>query len=431
MAKMIKERILISGIGAVAPFGVGIDAFRRGLREGAIAVRPVTRFDVSPFYCTVGGYDPDFDATKYLGAREVKETDPFQQIGILAADEAIRDAGVAPPSAMSPPGTTPEPAGAYEPARLGIVGGASHGGVSSAADEFRRIYDKGITWVSPYFAPKTTINHLAGRLALRLGWTGANLSVANSCATGISAIAAAAMMIRCGYCDAALAVASEVCVTPEIFAVFSRVRALARPSTVAPERALKPFDRNRSGTVLADGAGALFLEREDAAIARGANVYGIVAGFGASNDAYHPVAPDPEGNGARLSMEMALADAGLTPADLDHIQAHATATPFNDVMEAKAIRAVFGDEADRITVGAIKCQMGHTIGGAGALEAVAACLSLRDSFLPGIVTLDEPDPACDLNFVRAPRPATTPPRAILINSFGFGGHNASLILARP
>jgi 3-oxoacyl-[acyl-carrier-protein] synthase II len=419
-------RIAITGIGAVTPFGVGVGSLWRGLSEGVVAIRRVNKFDVTPFYCAVGGYDPDFDATRYLGAREVKETDPFQQMGLIAAEEAVRDAGILLPSAEAG-----EPVAVYSASRIGIVGGASHGGISTAAQEFRNIYEKGITWVSPYFAPKTTINHLAGRLAMRLGWTGANLSVANSCATGLSAISVASLLVRNGYCDAALAVASEVCVTPEIFAVFSRVRALARPLAEAPERALMPFDRHRSGTLLGDGAGALFLEREETARARGARIYALVAGFGASNDAYHPVAPDPEGGGAVLAMKMALDDARMTPADVDHIQAHATATPFNDVMEAKAIRAVFGSEADRITVSAIKCQMGHTIGGAGALEAVTACLSLRESFLPGIVTLTDPDPECVLNFVRSPRPASAPLRAILINSFGFGGHNASLILSRP
>lgn len=421
------DRIVVSGIGVVSPFGVGIGPFRAGLRDGIIAIRRVEKFDVSPFYCRVAGYDPDFDGARYLEAREMKETDPFQQIGIISALEALADAQI-----LSTGPFTPEhPQSVYKRDRLGIVGGASHGGVSSAALEFRRIYEKGVTMVSPYFAPRTTINHLAGRLAMRLGWTGANLSIANSCATGLSTIGLATMLMRRGHCDAVLAVASEVCVTPEIFSVFARVRALARPQENSPERALKPFDRNRSGTVLADGAGALFLEWENVAIQRGVHVYAVVSGFATSNDAYHPVAPDPTGRGARLAMTMALADANMSPKDLDHIQAHATGTPFNDVMEAKALREVFGDEIERITVSAIKSQIGHAIGGAGALEAVAACLTFRDYILPGIVTLEEPDPECPLNFVRSPRLAEPPVRAILINSFGFGGHNASLILESP
>ncbi len=409
------RRVVITGMEVVTGFGVGIDKLYHSAVSGKSAIQPIEIFDVSTMDCKVAGYNRNFQAEQYLPIRLVKQTDPFQQMGLISAIRAVQNARI--------------DFSALPEDRVGVIGGSSHGGIESAVEEIQRSLVKGMEWTSPFFAPKVTINHLVGQIAQHIRINGWNTGIANSCATGLTVIGLGFWLIRAGILDAVVVASSEKNVVPQVYSTFHRLRALAQTDPQKPEASLKSFHLQRSGTVLGDGAGAMVLEELNFATQRQGHINAEILGFGASNDAYHPVVPHPEGAGAALSMRSALKDAGFSPANVDVIHCHATATKLNDYTEYLALKKVFGSHLQNKPVTASKGIHGHLIGATGTVETALEIFALRNGLIPPIPFLDEPDPEIPLRFVREPMDASGV-QTVLVNSFGFGGHNASLLIRK-
>ncbi|MHA2609316.1 MAG: beta-ketoacyl-[acyl-carrier-protein] synthase family protein [bacterium JZ-2024 1] len=407
------RRVVVTGLGAVSAAGVGMETLWNAAISGKSSIKPIKDFDTTGWDCRVAAYDPEFHPEAYLPLRVVKQTDVFQQMGLIAAIQAVQDAEL--------------DFSRYSPEKAGIIAGSSHGGIQSAVEEIQRSLTKGIEWTSPFFAPRVTINHLVGQIAQHFGIMGWNTGIANSCATGITVIGLSFWLIRSGVLEVALAVSSEKNVVAQVYSTFHRLRALAHTDELHPEKSLKAFHRRRSGTVLGDGAGALVLESLESAQKRSAKIYGEILGFGSSNDAYHPVAPHPQGTGAAISMRSALLDAHLSPQDVHLVHCHATATKLNDYTEFLSLKEVFGKYLEKIPVTATKGIHGHLIGATGTVESALELFSLHKKKIPPIPFLDEPDPEIPLLFLLQPLDATNI-QTVMVNSFGFGGHNASLIV---
>ena len=402
------HRVAVTGMGVKTPAGNDLDGFWETLVAGRSTARPIEAFDRSelavPFGCEVR----DFDAADYLGHKEARRADRVTQLAVGAAADALADAGEID----------------ADPARCGVVGGTGIGGLRTQEAEERVLFEKGPSRVTPLLVPMMMPNAAAAYIAMRQGWTGPNLCIATACAAGGHAIGEAFRLVRDGSADVVIAGGAECAISPVALAAFARMGALSGRAD-DPERASRPFDADRDGFVMGEGAAFVVLERWDRAAARGARIRGEVLGYGRNADAFHLTAPAPGGGGAVACMELALEDAGLTAADIGHVNAHGTSTPLNDAAEAEAIGKVFG--AGAVPVTATKGVTGHLIGAAGAAEAVVALLALGEGVVPPVANYETPDPELTVDVVAtSARPHDG--RPVLSNSFGFGGHNASLVL---
>jgi 3-oxoacyl-[acyl-carrier-protein] synthase II len=404
-----RVRVAVTGMGVAAPGGQTLDAFWATLAAGRSTAARITRFDPSALPVRFGCEVLDFDPTVHMGPKDARRVDRVTQLGVAAAAEALSDAG-------SPP---------VDPARCGVIMGTGVGGLSTLEEQVTTFLAKGAARVSPFLVPMMMANATAGTIAMQFGWTGPNMCTATACAASAHAIGEAARLIRDQTCDMVMTGGAEMCMTETAISAFARMTALSTRND-DPERASRPFDADRDGFVMGEGAAALVLERWDRAVARGARIYGEVLGYGRNADAYHITAPSPGGEGAAACMHLALDDAGLSPADIGHVNAHGTSTPLNDASEAEAINKVFGETP--IAVTSTKGVTGHLVGAAGAAEAVACFLSFRHGAVPPTANLDHLDDDIHLDVVHGSAREQRPMPA-LSNSFGFGGHNVTLILA--
>ncbi len=410
----MRQRVVITGMGAVTPVGNDVPTFWQALLAGRSGAGPITMYDASDQPVRIAAEVKGFDAVALLGHKEARRTDRFTQLVLVAAAEAIGDAGLT----FNSTGNR----------HVGVLIGTGIGGIVTLLENAEVMRERGPRRVSALMVPMMMPNAGAGRIAIRYGIRGPALSLASACATGNNAIGEAAEYIRRGATEVMICGGGESVMHPLALAAFSSMGAVSHRND-EPERASRPFDANRDGFVMGEGAGVLILESLEHARKRGARIYAEVVGYGASSDAFHITTPDEKGEGAALAMEAALRDAGLRPEEIDYINAHGTSTPLNDRVETLAIHRVFGEHARRLPVSATKSMIGHLMGGAGAVEAIACVKSLETGWLHPTINYETPDPECDLDYVPN-RARLTHPRTILSNSFGFGGHNATLILRK-
>jgi 3-oxoacyl-[acyl-carrier-protein] synthase II len=406
-----QRRVVVTGVGMLTPLGEDTQSSWEAVKAGRSGIGPITHFDASAYLTSFAGLVPEFDIEPYMSRKEARKMDVFVQYGMVAAAQAIRDAGLT---------VTDDNAG-----RIGVAIGSGIGGLTNIEDNHKKLLDSGPRKLSPFFVPGTIINMIAGHLSIEYGFKGPNFATVTACTTGTHNIGFAAQQIQLGTADAMVAGGAEKASSELGMAAFSAARALSTRND-EPERASRPWDRERDGFVLSDGAGVVMLEEYEQARARGAPIYAEVAGYGMSGDAWHMTAPPEDGEGAALAMDNALRAAGAEPSEVDYINAHGTSTKVGDVAEARAIRDVFGAHADQLCVSSTKSMVGHLLGAAGAVEVIFTLLAMRDGVAPPTINLDEPDEGCDLDFV--PHKAReTAIRTALSNSFGFGGTNASLL----
>jgi len=409
---LTKRRVVVTGLGIVSPLGSTVAAAWEGICNGRSGIRTITRMDTSTFPCRIGGEVVGFNAEDYLSGKDVRRFDPFVPYGVGAAVQAIRESGIEVTEANAP--------------RIGVAMGAGIGGLHTIEENTSKWLEaKSPRKISPFFIPGSIINAAAGQVSILFGMKGPNLALVTACTTSTHSIGIAARTIQYGDADVMVAGGSEMAFTPLGLGSFGQARALSLRND-EPQRASRPWDRDRDGFVMAEGAGAIVLEEYDHARARGANIYAEFAGFGMSADAYHITAPPEDGDGARLAMVNAVRDARAAPSDIQYINAHATSTELGDRAETVAIKRAFGDHAQHVAVSSTKSMTGHLLGAAGVVEAIFSILAIRDGILPPTINLENPDPACDLDYVpNTARQATV--RTVLSNSFGFGGTNGSLV----
>jgi 3-oxoacyl-[acyl-carrier-protein] synthase II len=408
-----KRRVVVTGLGLISAVGNEVEEAWDNVVNGRTGIAPITRFDVSRFTTRFGGEVREFDAADYMSPKDARKMDAFMHYGIAACKNAIEDGGLEIDESNAN--------------RVGIVFGSGIGGIETIEQNVVKYYDSGRSprRISPFFIPGSIINMVSGHVSIMYGITGPSLSVVTACTTATHAVGVAARTIAYGDADVMVAGGSEMATTSLGIGGFCSAKALSTRND-EPARASRPWDLDRDGFVLSDGAGALVLEDYERARARGAKIYAEVAGFGMSSDAHHMTAPLETGEGARSCMVNAMSDAGLTPEDIDYVNAHGTSTPLGDKAETLAIRRAFGAHADSIPVSSTKSVTGHLLGAAGGVEAIFSILALRDGVIPPTINLDTPDPACDLDYV--PNEARQQPlRVALSNSFGFGGTNGTLI----
>ncbi len=408
------ERVVVTGLGVVTPVGIGVEAFWKSLIAGASGIGPITRFDASKHDCRIAGEVKGFDPLAYVEKKEARKMDTFTHYALASGMLAVQDADLAITDANRD--------------RVGVYVGTGMGGIPCLEQHHRTLLERGPSRISAFFIPAIITNMASGWISMHYDVRGPNSCVATACATGNHAIGDSFRLVQRGDADVMIAGGTEAVITPLTIAGFCAMRALSTRNA-EPERASRPFDKDRDGFVMSEGAAILVLESLTHARRRGARIYAELVGYGLSADAYHISAPSPEGNGALRCMTMALRDAGLRPEAIDYINAHGTSTPAGDISETKAIKRLFGEHASRLAVSSTKSITGHLLGAAGAIEAAATVLALHDGILPPTINLDAPDPECDLDYV--PHTARQAPiRAALNNSFGFGGTNASLAFTR-
>ena len=409
---MSKRRVVITGLGIVSPVGSTVDTAWQNVVEGKSGIGPITRFDVSAWPVRFHGPVAGFEAEKYLSAKELRKMDPFMHYGYGAAADAIRDSGI-----------EVTPANAQ---RIGITMGAGIGGLDTIEENYRKYAETNSPKrISPFFVPGSIINMISGHISINFKLTGPNLATVTACTTSTHAIGLAMRLIQYGDADAMIAGGAEMATTPLGLGSFCQARALSTRND-DPQRASRPWDRDRDGFVLSDGAGAVMLEEYEHAKKRGAKIYAEIVGFGMSGDAHHITAPPEDGEGARLAMFNALQDAKLNPSDVQYVNAHATSTELGDKAETIALKRCFGEHAKKFAVSSTKSMTGHLLGAAGAVEAIFSILAIRDQVAPPTINLDNPGEGCDLDYV--PKVARRMPiRVALSNSFGFGGTNGSVI----
>ena len=411
---MTSRRVVITGLGMLTPLGADVASTWEGIKAGKSGIRNIEHFDTESFATRFAGLVPEFDIADYLSPKDARKMDVFIQYGLVAAIQAIRDAGL---------DMEKEDAD-----RVGAAFGSGIGGLTNIEDNHRKLLDSGPRKLSPFFVPGTIINMIAGNLAIMYGMKGPNFATVTACTTGTHNIGFAAQQIMLGQADVMVAGGAEKGSTPLGMGGFAAARALSTRND-DPQGASRPWDKGRDGFVLADGAGAVVLEDYEHAKARGATIYAELAGFGMSDDAYHITAPAEGGVGAMKAMENALRNAGVSPQEVDYINAHGTSTQMGDVAEIAAIKSLFGDHAEKLAVSSTKSMIGHLLGAAGAVEAIFSILAIRDSIAPPTINLHEPDEGCDLNLVAN----TAQQRNIdyaLSNSFGFGGTNGTLLFKK-
>lgn len=420
-----RDEVAVTGVGAVTPHGVGAQALTEGLFSGVPTAGRITRFNASAHAAQIACEVPGFVPEKILPPKIVSQLDRFAQFGLVAAEEALRDAGLlAEPEGDGPPMQWPI-IETVDTTRVATLITSSAGGVGELTEQQSRFLAGGPRRVRPFLTIAMPADMAAGQAAIRHGLHGPSFAVLSACASGADAIGVGLDLIRAGRADIVVAGGADAAVIPVCVAAFGNAGALSRRNN-APERASRPFDVDRDGFVMGEGAGVVVLERSAHAAARGATVLAELAGYGVSDDAYHATRPHPDGEGAIRALTAALADADAAPADVGHVNAHGTGTPANDRTEAKAIRAVLGAQADVAAVTSTKSSVGHMLGAAGAVEAIATVAALRAQQVPPSLNLDEQDPECALDVVSG-QPRSVPINVACSNSFGFGGHNSVLV----
>ena len=405
------RRVVVTGLGVVAPNGIGTDTFWENLVTGVTGIARTTRFDPSHHDSQIAGEVKGFDPLLYMEKKEVKKMDLFIHYALASAIMAIHDARLKSEES--------------ECSRIGTLIGTGMGGIPALEESHNVLLEKGPGRISPFFIPSIITNLASGQIAMRYGFRGPNSCVSTACATGNHAIGDSLELIKRGAADVMIAGGSEAVITPLTIGGFSAMKALSTRND-EPHRASRPFDKGRDGFVMGEGAGVLVLEELQHALRRGAKIYAELVGYGMSADAYHMTAPEPEGLGAIAAMLLALEAASLSPEDVDYINAHGTSTPVGDTAETRAIKQVFGGHAYRLAVSSVKSMTGHLLGAAGGVESLATVLTIYHGLIPPTINYDEPDPGCDLDYVpNKARQAEV--RVALTNSFGFGGTNATLV----
>jgi len=414
LPQITPRRVVITGIGAVTPLGNSLEETWEGLKSGVSGISRITLLDTSDYSSKIGGEVKDFDPTEKLDRREARRMDRFCQFAMYAGIEAVDDSSID-----------------FENCdrdRIGVIVGSGIGGMLAFETQVKNVLEKGPRKISPFFIPAMISDIAAGHLSIRYGLHGPNFATTSACATSGHAIGCAMRSIRYGESDVMLTGGAEAPITPVGLGGFCAMRALSTRND-DPERASRPFDKERDGFIIAEGAGIIVLEELEHALSRNAIIYAEIVGAGFSGDAYHITAPPEDGRGAAKSMQAAIRDSGLESKDIDYINAHGTSTPLNDAAETQAIKTVFGDYAHQIPISSIKSMVGHTLGAAGALELISTILTIKHSIIPPTVNYENPHPACDLNYT--PNDAVQKEvNAALSNTFGFGGHNASIAVKK-
>nr|WP_297175690.1 beta-ketoacyl-ACP synthase II [uncultured Agathobaculum sp.] len=407
------ERVVVTGMGAVTPVGNDVQTFWESLKAGKCGIGPITRFDVSEYKVKLAAEVKDFDVTQYVDKREARRMDLNCHFALAAAQQAVDQAGLK--------------EGGFDPFRVGVIYGSGVGGLHIAEEEIPKLNEKGPSRVSPLCIPELIANMAAAYISMRFGFKGENFSPVSACATGNHSIGEAMRAIRHGYQDVVLCGGTENGIIPISMAGFQNMKAVHMGED--PTCASIPFDARRSGFVMGEGAGCLVLESLTHAKARGATILAELAGYGATGDAYHITSPAPDGEAASRAIRGAIEDAGLTPADVDYINAHGTSTPLNEKYETIAIKKAFGDTAYQVKVSSTKSMTGHLLGGAAAVEAIACIMAIREGVIPPTIGYQEPDPECDLDIT--PNKAVEMPVNVAIsNALGFGGHNACILFKK-
>jgi len=412
---MSKRRVVITGLGVITSLGETADALWENLCAGKSGIVSITRWDASKYPTRFGGECTNFDVTRYgVDVREARRLDRFAQFGIAAAVTAVKDSGL--------------DFSREDRLRCGVVIGSGIGGIETLEEQKKVLDARGVSRVSPFTVPRLMVNAASGNVSIIFGIHGPNTAVATACATGSHAIGDGGRFIQHGIADVMIAGGAEAALCEIGMASFCAARALSTRNE-EPQRASRPFDRDRDGFVMAEGAGVVVLEEFEHARKRGARIYAELIGYGMSGDAYHITAPEEEGKGAAMAMELALRDAGIAPDQVDYINAHGTSTDLGDVAETKAIKAVFGEHARRLSISSTKSQLGHSLGATGGVEAAISAMAVHRNLIPPTINLENPDPRCDLDYT----PNKARERRInvaLSNSFGFGGHNACVLLRK-
>jgi len=405
------RRVVVTGLGVISSIGNNLNDFWDSLENGISGIDWIKAFDTEKFRAKVAGEIKGFDPVKYMDRKEARRMSRFVQLAIASATEAVDDSGLE--------------LNKEDPWKAGVIYGVGIGGMEVIEKQNQILLERGPDRVSPFLIPMTIANMAAGTLSIRFGLKGSCVTVVSACASSTNAIGEAFRAIKHGRLDIALAGGSEATITPLSIAGFDSMNALSRQS---PDVASRPFDKNRDGFIMAEGSATLVLEDYEHAKKRGAKIYAEIVGYGATDDASHITAPDPEGEGAMMAMKLALDEAELSPDKVDYINAHGTSTPMNDIMETRAIKALFGKRQD-LNISSTKSMHGHALGAAGAIESVATILAMQRGIVPPTINLEEPDPECDLNYT--PKIAVKKEiKYALSNSFGFGGHNASILFKR-
>ncbi|MDR2191664.1 MAG: beta-ketoacyl-ACP synthase II [Endomicrobium sp.] len=410
----MKKKIVITGLGAVTPIGIGNEAFAKSLREGKSGISAIEHFDASLFPTRISGYIKDFDAEKFIDKKRIKRMARFTQLGVSAAKLAIEDSGL--------------DFSKKDLSRVGVITGSGMGGLDVIEEEEKALLKRGPRGVSPFLIPMIITNILPGEIAITYGFTGPNYAVTSACSSANHAIGDALRLLRSGDADIVVSGGAEGVITPLGLAGFCNMKAVSRRND-QPQKASRPFDKNRDGFVMGEGAGIIVLETLEHALQRGAKIYAELAGYGASDDAHHITAPEPEGKAAIIAMGKAIADAEISKDEIDYINAHGTSTGLNDKTETAAIKKTFGDRAYKIPVSSTKSMTGHLLGAAAGVELIASVLSMQGGFIHPTINYETPDPECDLDYVpNTARDADI--NCVLSNSLGFGGHNASVVIKR-
>ena len=411
---MGEKRVVVTGMGAITPIGTGAENFWQALLNGVSGVDRITHFDASNYTTQIAAEVKDFDPEAYMERKDAKRMDRFAQFALVASMQALEGAGLKIDDTNA--------------SRIGVLIGSGIGGISTWEEQHRTLLERGPRRVSPFFVPMLISDMAAGMTSILLGAKGPNLAIVTACATATHAIGEAAEIIKRGDADVMIAGGTEAAITPLAVAGFCAARALSTRND-EPQKASRPFDLNRDGFIIGEGAGILVIESLDHALARGARILCEIVGFGMSADAYHITAPAPEGEGAALSMSAAIKDAGIKPEQVDYINAHGTSTEDNDKTETAAVKKVFGDYAYKVPISSTKSMTGHLLGAAGGVEAIACICSIRDGIVHPTINYETPDPECDLDYVPN-KSRQMDVRIAMSNSFGFGGHNATIVFAR-
>lgn len=411
----MKNRVVITGLGAITPIGTGKEAFWNALLEGKNGIGKITHFDASDYGAQIAGEVEDFDPTAYIDKKESKRMDRYAQFAVAAAKLAIEDAKL--------------DLEAENTDRIGTYIGTGIGGIETMHASYKRLFEKGPSRISPFFIPMMIANLAAGQVAITYKLHGPSSCIVTACASGTNSIGDAFRLIQQGEADVMIAGGTEAAVSEAAVAGFAAMKALCMDHNDDPAHASRPFDKNRSGFVMGEGAGLVVLESLDHAKARGAHIYAELAGYGTNSDAYHVTSPAPGGDYQAKCMKLALDDAGLAPAEVDYVNAHGTSTHLNDESETLAIKAIWGEAAKDVSVSSIKSMTGHLLGAAGGVEAIATVLAVANDMLPPTMNYETPDEGLDLDYVPNKAKAKTV-RAAISNNFGFGGHNACIVMKK-
>lgn len=410
----MNKRVVVTGIGAISPIGIGKEKFWNALKEGVVGIDKVTHFDASEFTTQIAGEVNNFDPTDFIGKKEAKRMDRFTQFGVAAAKLALED------SHIDVEKTDME--------RFGVIIGSGIGGIGTLEKEHEKLLKKGPNRISPFLIPMMIGNIASGHISMATGAKGPNTTVVTACASATNAIGDAFKTIQRGDADLMFTGGCEASITPIGMAGFCTMKAMSTRND-DPKTASRPFDTDRDGFVMGEGSGIIVLEELEHALARGAKIYGEVVGYGATADAYHITSPAPNGEGAARSMNMAIKDAGLTPDDVTYVNVHGTSTPYNDKFETMAIKTVFGEHAKELLVSSTKSMTGHMLGAAGGIEAIACLLALSEGYVHGTMGIQNQDPELDLN-VLPNKGVEADVKAVISNSLGFGGHNATICMKK-